>query len=1014
MSFRRSVHSLVDQSSDVPLLLSDDASHEDWRHGQFDKPSYFARGEFSQVFFEKTRLGCPTYAPVEQGLCQSHNSKCNGLKDFPFHPIAKNPCDQIERNGSCVRNATHLPVAKASPKLLNTSSLLTAPNSSYVVTNNRTDKELIAPSDGSSNCLEWASHETSERPASNGRVGSFVPPMEKSYAAAGVWKGPLNSEHIWNCFQEQNSSKPGVRSLARHSTWESNHMWNGVPVPLPSLRRESSGGSFTDSLASSDCQAQLPSPSRSCNPNDITFSNVLDEIYKQDGSRGRRGQYDDSVSSLAQQTEQSYNLQLALALRLMADAELTEEPGFLDSPFEEDGQCYSSAKRSVLATAHRFWVNGSLGYLDKVQDGFYHIWGINPYVWTMCNDIDEGGHMPSLESLLEVDPSDLRMSVILIDSKGDLALQDLVTNALRLKGEASDTRQLAEQLGKLVCMHMGGAAASEQGSLISCWNSCNKALKEQFGSVVLPIGSLTVGLCRHRALLFKTLCDKLDLPCRVARCCKFCGSDEGASCIVICETEREYYIDLIVNPGTLFEHDCFFNNSSLPIASPLRLPEFKSSGVTDEDRSWGRNFAFGSGDQEPFPSDKVPHTAKEGSCQPYEMQTRNLFSKHAGQAFDQCFPLWSNMKRMDHEDQVSVIFRDTPVKSNHFIHQGKALPDVRGGLNNICTLDFPGEKVNIEKHHRSSRSTFGAIMHTSSTFDPPTKPLLGSSTRPSTIDQAMFHDSWEIPWEEIDLKEKIGAGSFGTVHRGDCRGSDVAVKILTEQDLFEEQLSEFMREVEIMKRMRHPNVVLFMGAVTKRPNFAIVTEFLPRDSLFRLLHKPGARKFLDERRRIRMALDVAKGMNYLHRMNPPIVHRDLKSPNLLVDKNWTVKVADFGLSRLKANTYLSSRSGAGTPEWMAPEVLRDEPSNEKSDVYSFGVILWELVTLQQPWNGMSAAQVVGAVGFQKRRLQIPKDVNPELVTIIESCWDSEPSKRPSFAGIMHSLKQLQKSSMPPG
>ena len=97
---------------------------------------------------------------------------------------------------------------------------------------------------------------------------------------------------------------------------------------------------------------------------------------------------------------------------------------------------------------------------------------------------------------------------------------------------------------------------------------------------------------------------------------------------------------------------------------------------------------------------------------------------------------------------------------------------------------------------------------------------------------------------------------------------------------------------------------------------------------------------LDERRRLSMAYDVAKGMNYLHKRNPPIVHRDLKSPNLLVDKKYTVKVCDFGLSRLKANTFLSSKSAAGTPEWMAPEVLRDEPSNEKSDVYSFGVILW--------------------------------------------------------------------------
>ncbi|KAH9674827.1 serine/threonine-protein kinase CTR1 [Citrus sinensis] len=205
-----------------------------------------------------------------------------------------------------------------------------------------------------------------------------------------------------------------------------------------------------------------------------------------------------------------------------------------------------------------------------------------------------------------------------------------------------------------------------------------------------------------------------------------------------------------------------------------------------------------------------------------------------------------------------------------------------------------------------------------------------------------------------------------------------------------------------MKRLRHPNIVLFMGAVTQPPNLSIVTEYLSRGSLYRLLHKPGVREMLDERRRLNMAYDVAKGMNYLHRRNPPIVHRDLKSPNLLVDKKYTVKVCDFGLSRLKANTFLSSKSAAGTPEWMAPEVLRDD----------FGVILWELATLQQPWGNLNPAQVVAAVGFKGKRLEIPRNVNPHVASIIEACWANEPWKRPSFSTIMELLRPLIKSPTP--
>ncbi|KHG10728.1 Serine/threonine-protein kinase CTR1 [Gossypium arboreum] len=214
-----------------------------------------------------------------------------------------------------------------------------------------------------------------------------------------------------------------------------------------------------------------------------------------------------------------------------------------------------------------------------------------------------------------------------------------------------------------------------------------------------------------------------------------------------------------------------------------------------------------------------------------------------------------------------------------------------------------------------------------------------------------------------------------------------------------------------MKRVRHPNVVLFMGAVTKRPHLSIVTEYLPRGSLYRLIHRPTAGETLDQRRRLRMALDVAKGINYLHCLRPPIVHWDLKSPNLLVDKNWTVKVCDFGLSRFKAGTFISSKSVAGTPEWMAPEFLRGEPSNEKSDVYSFGVILWELVTMQQPWSGLSPAQVVGAVAFQNRRLAVPPNTSPKLASLMESCWADDPAERPSFANIVEALKKFLKSPL---
>ncbi|XP_047980353.1 serine/threonine-protein kinase BCK1/SLK1/SSP31-like isoform X1 [Salvia hispanica] len=285
----------------------------------------------------------------------------------------------------------------------------------------------------------------------------------------------------------------------------------------------------------------------------------------------------------------------------------------------------------------------------------------------------------------------------------------------------------------------------------------------------------------------------------------------------------------------------------------------------------------------------------------------------------------------------------------------------------------------------------------------------GGSTSSGTVNKRdVDTDSldYEILWEDLTIGEQVGQGSCGTVYHALWYGSDVAVKVFSRLEYSDEVISSFRQEVSLMKRLRHPNILLFMGAVMSPECLGIVTEFLPRGSLFRLLQKSAAK--LEWRRRIHMALDIARGMNYLHHHNPPIVHRDLKSSNLLVDRNWTVKVGDFGLSRLKNETYLLTKTGKGTPQWMAPEVLRNEPADEKSDIYSFGVILWELITQKIPWENLNSMQVIGAVGFMNQHLDIPDNVDGEWASIIQSCWDSEPHSRPSFQELVDKLKEMQK------
>ncbi|XP_019446943.1 PREDICTED: serine/threonine-protein kinase EDR1-like isoform X2 [Lupinus angustifolius] len=328
-------------------------------------------------------------------------------------------------------------------------------------------------------------------------------------------------------------------------------------------------------------------------------------------------------------------------------------------------------------------------------------------------------------------------------------------------------------------------------------------------------------------------------------------------------------------------------------------------------------------------------------------------------------------------------------------------------------LDVVIELKNIKIGHLDKRKG------TSDRFMGESLKLKGPDSRSSPIDSntnkidQMLDDvdviECEIRWEDLVIGERIGLGSYGEVFRADWNGTEVAVKKFLDQDFSGDALSEFKREVRIMRRLRHPNVVNFIGAVTRPPNLSIITEFLPRGSLYHILHHPHCQ--IDEKQRIKIALDVARGMNCLHSSTPIVVHRDLKSLNLLVDENWNVKVCDFGLSRLKPNTFLSSKSTAGTPEWMAPEVLRNEPSNEKCDVYSFGVILWEIATLKLPWTGMNPMQVVAAVGFQDCHLDIPKDVDPSVASIIWECLQQDPNLRPSFAQLTVTLKPLQRLSI---
>ncbi|XP_077234114.1 protein kinase superfamily protein [Tasmannia lanceolata] len=800
--------------------------------------------------------------------------------------------------------------------------------------------------------------------------------------------------------------------------------------------RLSSGSSYAGSLFST-----IGSVS-----SDEKDSTVLSRVQGVDGGLRDEG----NNENRAQRIRDSYYLRLTMAVRLASQAFIADETHLLqDDPLEVCG--FSS---DVNTVSYRLWVNGCLSYSDKVSDGFYNILGMNPYLWLMCNELEEGRRLPPLAALKAVDPHDSLMEVVLFDRYGDSRLKKLEDKALELYYGLGNTIELVEKLGKLVSMFMGGAFPMEHGDLYMQWKSSSKKFRDYQQSIVLPIGTLSVGLCRHRAILFKKLADYVSLPCRIARGCKYCASEHPSSCLVKIghgrHSQREYVVDLIAEPGNIHDPDSSVNRPfHLSISSPLRISHLKACNehyIDDASRNQRSkpekkgSFLVNPQNSGIINMENLLVKNNNGIGRPELCLGKEVqrVQDHALQeqlkdsvyflADDAHGQLESSVIASELEDNISVCSERRILFSDR-----ENLPKSLNDVARISTNGHPradGGKCFIEESQKKVLVSYHSYFRNDGIKQPKveessqvnpreianTVKNRGSSpnvTMPGflNLEPSLAMDWLEISWDELHIKERIGAGSFGTVHHAEWHGSDVAVKVLTDQDFHDDQLKEFLREVAIMKRVRHPNVVLFMGAVTKRPHLSIVTEYLPRGSLYQLMHRASADKILDKRRRLHMALDVAKGVNYLHCLSPPIVHWDLKSPNLLVDKNWAVKVCDFGLSRFKANSFISSKSVAGTPEWMAPEFLRGEPSNEKSDVYSFGVILWELVTMQQPWCGLSPAQVVGAVAFQNRRLSIPSNTSPVLVALMESCWADDPKQRPSFACIVDSLKKVLKSPM---
>ncbi|KAI7732022.1 hypothetical protein M8C21_013513 [Ambrosia artemisiifolia] len=272
-------------------------------------------------------------------------------------------------------------------------------------------------------------------------------------------------------------------------------------------------------------------------------------------------------------------------------------------------------------------------------------------------------------------------------------------------------------------------------------------------------------------------------------------------------------------------------------------------------------------------------------------------------------------------------------------------------------------------------------------------------------------DEWTIDLRELCMGPAFAQGAFGKLYKGTYNGVDVAIKLLEkpENDLERAQLMEqqFQQEVMMLATLKHPNIVRFIGACRKPMVWCIITEYAKGGSVRQFLTKRQNRS-VPLKLAVKQALDVARGMEYVHRLG--LIHRDLKSDNLLISADKSIKIADFGVARIEVQTE-GMTPETGTYRWMAPEMIQHRPYTQKVDVYSFGIVLWELITGMLPFQNMTAVQAAFAVVNKGVRPTIPNDCLPVLSEIMTRCWDGNSDVRPPFTDVVRMLEHAETEIM---
>jgi len=267
---------------------------------------------------------------------------------------------------------------------------------------------------------------------------------------------------------------------------------------------------------------------------------------------------------------------------------------------------------------------------------------------------------------------------------------------------------------------------------------------------------------------------------------------------------------------------------------------------------------------------------------------------------------------------------------------------------------------------------------------------------------------YEIDRSELEPMEHIPPLSKGPneeVRVVKWRGTKVAAKTidlpLTEDP---EVFNKLKLQLLMLEQMRHPNIVQFLCAVTRSQPIVIVTEYLPGGKLNDIISKGR----IPTRKALSFALDIARGLNYLHEHKDPIIHGNLAPQNLLQNEAGQLKVSDFGLLGSHIRSITSSSSDINAYAYMAPELYRKEAFQKNVDVFSFGIILHEMFEGPQNLEGLAPETIAKKRAYEDARPTFSSQSYPRgMKELISDCWDKDPSKRPAFSVIIQCLEEMK-------